>query len=96
VILRTRKWRGGSTYDVTASPEQLVDRLPLPGEEIVLGEMGRLRVMSAYAVRDADHPAAGWILPGQRLWALVVQSPGIGPDWDDVPAPRQDGTRSDG
>lgn len=40
MILEARTWKGGSTYEVTVSPDQLVERLPLPGEEIELAEMG--------------------------------------------------------
>lgn len=78
MIVRTRTWRGGSSYELTVSPEQLVDRLPLPGEEIELAEMGRVKVMSAYSLD------AGWTVPDDRRWHLNVQTRGIGPEFDDL------------
>lgn len=80
MILEARTWKGGSTYEVTVSPDQLVERLPLPGEEIELAEMGRVRVMSGYSLR----PDGGWAMPSERRWHLVVQTPDIGPGFDNL------------
>jgi hypothetical protein len=79
VIVQSRTWKGGSSYEIIVSPERLVDRLPLPGEDVDLGEMGRVRVMSAHGVERPD-----WLLPRDRLWRLVVQTRGIGPDFDNL------------
>lgn len=79
MILRTRTWKGGSTYEVTVSPEQVVDRPPLPGESFPLGEMGRVRVMSVL-----DVTAGGWQLPTEQRWHLRIQTKNIGPEWDNL------------
>lgn len=80
MILRSRTWQGGSTYEVVVSPEQVVDRPPLPGESFPLGEMGRVVVMSVL-----DIPTAGeWRLPIEQRWHLRVQTKNIGPEWSDL------------
>lgn len=81
--LLLRNWRGGSTYIVTAMPEQLLERLPLPGERIVLGDMGSVTVMSARDVSHLGHEG-GWLMPNERHWELVVQTPEVGPAFENI------------